>query len=98
MKTNRKPTSASTRSAAPISFRPKPEARRQLSAIEEALGVNSTEAILRAIAKLYEEVVRTKGTPYEAFEKAGLIGCAEGPPDLSSNYKQVLSELISRKV
>lgn len=46
----------------------------------------------------YEVTCKTTRSPYEAFEKAGLIGCIkDAPPDLSVNYKAYLAEGLAEK-
>ena len=35
--------------------------------------------------------------PFDALKKAGFIGCAPGPTDLSANYKKDLAASLARK-
>lgn len=47
---------------------------------------------------LVETPEPTQRTPLEVFEELGLVGCIEdGPPDLSTNYKPLISQYIEEK-
>jgi hypothetical protein len=50
-----------------------------------------------SMATLFEEVRRDRSAPYEAFSRAGLVGCAEGSSDLSENYKEAVVEILEGK-
>ncbi|MBV5261734.1 DUF2281 domain-containing protein [Synechococcus moorigangaii CMS01] len=39
----------------------------------------------------------TEKSLYEQFQENGLIGCFEDDPQLSTNYKQVLTESLEQK-
>lgn len=58
-----------------------------------------TSEIIKAAIDLYYERLRQETTvkPLQLLQQAGLIGCAEGEPDLSVNYKQYLTESLNEK-
>jgi hypothetical protein len=59
------------------------------------LGV--TDVVKRSIECYYEEVRRGASDAREILEQSGFVGCAEGDPNLSSDYKQALIESLGRK-
>jgi hypothetical protein len=58
-----------------------------------------TSEIMKVAINLYYERLRQETTvkPLQLLQQAGLIGCAEGEPDLSVNYKQYLTESLNEK-
>ena len=56
-----------------------------------------TDVIKRSIERYYEEVRRGGGDTQALLESSGFIGCAEGEPDLYSDYKRTLTDSLSRK-
>ncbi|MFN5387833.1 MAG: ribbon-helix-helix protein, CopG family [Pseudanabaena sp.] len=58
-----------------------------------------TSEIMKVAIDLYYERLRQETTvkPLQLLQQAGLIGCAEGEPDLSVNYKQYLTESLNEK-
>lgn len=58
-----------------------------------------TSEIMKVAIDLYYERLRqeTSVKPLQLLQQAGLIGCAEGEPDLSVNYKQYLTESLNEK-
>jgi hypothetical protein len=69
--------------------------RQELRQLQKETGMSVTEVIRESIHRLYlQESVATR-SPVESF--ADLIGCIEGPADLSTNYKAVLRESLLTK-
>jgi hypothetical protein len=58
-----------------------------------------TSEIMKVAIDLYYERLRQEMSvkPLQLLQQAGLIGCAEGEPDLSVNYKQYLTESLNEK-
>ncbi|ELS32762.1 MULTISPECIES: ribbon-helix-helix protein, CopG family [Pseudanabaena] len=57
-----------------------------------------TSEIMKAAIDLYYEKLRQESPkPLQLLQQAGLIGCAEGDPDLSVNYKQYLTDSLNEK-
>lgn len=68
---------------------------QELRQLQKETGMSVTEVIRESIHRLYlQESVETR-TPAESF--ADLIGCIDGPADLSSNYKGVLRDALLAK-
>lgn len=76
-----------------------------------ALPAEALQEVADAIARLRQKALPSEAeqvsddvtsemtrSPYEAFEKAGLIGCIkDAPPDLSVSYKAYLAEGLAEK-
>jgi len=74
------------------------ETARKLDDLMRAKKLNVTEALKRAIEALHRTVANERRpTPYEVALKVGLIGCAEGPEDLSTSSKRYLYEYLAKK-
>lgn len=60
---------------------------------------NTTSVLTFAIHNLYESIKEeeSKKSSLEMFEEKGLIGCFDGPSDLSTNYKNIISDVIKKK-
>lgn len=60
---------------------------------------NTTSVLTYAIHNLYETIKEEESqkSSLEMFEEKGLLGCFEGSPDLSTNYKNIISEVIDKK-
>lgn len=82
--------------------------REQLIEEIRTLPADALKEAVEAIAQLRDEIAerekaeqpseQTSSSPYEAFKKSGLIGCIkDGPPDLSTNYKEYITEYLEEK-
>lgn len=58
-----------------------------------------TSDIMKEAIDLYYEKLHQESPvkPLQLLRESGLIGCAEGDPDLSVNYKQYLTESLNEK-
>lgn len=71
-----------------------PETEQQLEQIARQQGISKTAWVRRLVEAAVIEA-RIAATPYELAEKLGLIGCIEdGPPDLASNARQHIRDLL----
>jgi len=89
-----------TRAAAPLRVNARFDApyRRKLELASRRLGLNVTDTLKAGLDKLVESLDAEAGVrPFEALRKAGFIGCAPGPADLSGSYKKYLSRSLARK-
>jgi hypothetical protein len=68
---------------------------RKLDYLRRRTGSTTTE-VLRASLEAYFEHVKHREGPKRLL--ADFIGCAEGPPDLSSTHKSKLTEPLATKV
>lgn len=50
-----------------------------------------------AIDQQYVQLQQHQETPSEIFQELGLIGCFEGDPNLSTNYKTVILDYLDEK-
>lgn len=67
---------------------------RKVRALRDRTGQSTTE-IVKASLESYYESVTGDASPETLLSE--LIGCAEGPADLSTTYKRRLTESIVRK-
>ena len=70
--------------------------KKKFSYITENTGANNSTVIKEAISHYYDLISEGKH-PARIFEKSGFIGCGEGGKDLSTNYKELLSEDLAKK-
>jgi len=74
------------------------ETARKLDELMRAKKLNVTAALKQAIDALHRALIdERRPTPYEVALKVGLIGCAEGPEDLSTNSKRYIYEYLAKK-
>jgi hypothetical protein len=74
-----------------------PEHAAQLAYIQKRSHLDPAAVINHSIEQEYAKLQATSPTALQIFEEAGLIGCLEGSPDLSVNYKSVISDYIEEK-
>jgi hypothetical protein len=84
------------REAVRVNARLDEELSRKVAYVREQTGESVTGVLKRAI-ELYYERVKQQRSPAEALRASGFIGCAEGPRDLSSRYKEELARSLGRK-
>ena len=89
--------SASTHKKKIVTLRMTSELDRMVSELEKALSTTKTEVITQAILDLYYRQLGRGSRFFESFEKAGLVGCFEGERNLSSRYKDTLTEELAKK-
>ncbi len=59
----------------------------------------STTAIVKeALAQYLESQAASPSSAKQIFHASGFIGCADGPEDLSTSYKEALVESLTAKV
>ncbi len=89
-----------TKNAAPlrVNARFDPAYRHKLVLAGRRLGLNVTDTLKAGLDRLVESLdARPAMRPYDAFRKAGFIGCIGGPGNLSVNYKKHLAASVARK-
>ena len=72
----------------------------QIEYLKRHLGdTNTTHILKEAVRHLYNDVKEQEAqkSPFELLEELNLIGCFEGEEDLSINYKNVLSQSLTKK-
>jgi hypothetical protein len=70
---------------------------RKLAYLQKARGLSATEVIQQAIDRYHEATTDERESPAEILSRAGFVGCADGPVDLSSRYKAGLSTSLQKK-
>ena len=80
-----------------ISARLSAATAEKLTRIIEATNSNMSEVLAQAIDRYFTEAVKRQAGGWKALEKSGFVGCAQGPADLSENYKNYLTESLSKK-
>ncbi|ACB00958.1 conserved hypothetical protein (plasmid) [Picosynechococcus sp. PCC 7002] len=69
----------------------------KINLIQQQTQQDISEILKKAIELYYQTLQIPQKTPLQILEESGLIGCFEDDPDLSSNYKQVLTESLAKK-
>jgi hypothetical protein len=69
----------------------------KLAYIQEHTHQNIAEILIQAIDLYYQQLQPIQKSPLEVLQEAGLVGCFEGSPDLSSHYKSTIHEYLDRK-
>jgi len=72
---------------------------QKLKTIQQTTHLNTTDIIKQALDLLYDKTEKTKLTGKEKNQKLlqMLAGTAEGPEDLSENYKEYLYQGLKEK-
>jgi hypothetical protein len=70
------------------------EVARKVRYLQARLGCSTTDLVIASLEAYYAQVAREE-EPARLLED--LIGCAEGPGDLSSTYKQVFADSLAAK-
>ena len=69
----------------------------QLTYIRAATGASVTDIIKRSLNLYYRQIKAETGEGVRKLLKSDFVGCAEGPEDLSGDYKRYLQESLSAK-
>jgi predicted DNA-binding protein len=80
-----------------INARLAPEVARKVAYLEKRTNMSTTEVVRESIDRYYAAVAEEKGAHAQALERAGFIGCARGPSDLSISYKNELGRSLRNK-
>lgn len=59
--------------------------------------LTTTEVIKKALSYYYEMKKRDNSTKIQQLLESNFIACGEGPEDLSENYKDYLTDSMSKK-
>lgn len=78
-----------------INARLDPALARRIDAVRRRTGKSVTQIVKESLER-YCDAVTDEASPYD--ELVELIACAEGPVDLSREYKEVLRLSLERKV
>ena len=70
---------------------------QQLEQIKKQEQITTTQVVKRALDHYFQHQKSKKQLKIEKLLISDFIGCAEGPADLSDNYKQKQSEALIEK-
>ncbi len=73
------------------------ELARKIEVLRRRLGASTTDVVRRSIEHLYRSEVEGGPSAAAIVEQSGLIGCADGPADLSTHYKRDLARTLRSK-
>lgn len=69
----------------------------KLRQLQSSLRIGASEVVKRALDLLHKEQCEGQGAKTKALLASDFVGCAEGPDDLSSRYKQHLAQALEDK-
>jgi predicted DNA-binding protein len=73
------------------------EVAQKVAYLEKRTNMSTTEVVRESIDRYYAALTEEQGASAQALERAGFVGCASGPADLSSSYKTKLGRSIGSK-
>ena len=69
----------------------------KLKQLQVSMQLSTSEIVERAIDLLHREQAERSRDKLDALLSSDFVGCAEGPEDLASNYKQYLTQSLEDK-
>lgn len=69
----------------------------KLAYIQQQTQESEIETIKHAIAFYYQYLQDQKRDPAFLLKQSGFIGCGDGDPNLSTNYKATLKTILNKK-
>ena len=85
------------RAANRINARLDDELARRVSLVRKRTRRSVSQIVQESLARYCDQELGEGGEPLAILKSAGFIGCADGPADLSSDYKQALTRSLRRK-
>jgi hypothetical protein len=73
------------------------EHAEKISYIRQQTNQDIIAILNQAIDLYYQQLQPSEKTPLEIFEELGLVGCIEGDPNLSTNYKPLIHQHLKEK-
>lgn len=73
------------------------ERAEKLKQLQSMTRLSASEIVKRAIDLLHRQQVRRSRETLDALLSSDFVGCAEGPEDLASRYKQFLTQGLQDK-
>lgn len=80
-----------------ISARLDPQTAKRLERLLQETGLGVTDLICSAITEYFDLHIKGERDKKESLRENNFIGCVDGPKDLSSSYKEVLTRSLSQK-
>jgi hypothetical protein len=81
-----------------INARLTPELARKVSYLRAETRKSTTEIVCESIDHYYETHARRGASMEAILMRTGFVGCADGPPDLSSSFKDDLTRSLDKKL
>ena len=69
----------------------------KLRQLQSSLRIGASEVVKRALDLLHKEQCEGHSAKTKALLASDFVGCADGPDDLSSRYKQHLAQALEDK-
>ena len=69
----------------------------KLSQLQSLTGLSTSDVLKRAIDCLHKEQMASVRDRLDSLLSSEFIGCAEGPPELASEYKQYFASDLAGK-
>jgi hypothetical protein len=70
---------------------------QKLATLRQRTSQSTTLVVCEAIERYHAAVTKAAASPAELFERAGFIGCVDGPGDLSVRYKDEFRLSLAKK-
>ena len=86
-----------TRSANRINARLDDELARRVDLVRKRKRRSVSQIVQESLVRYCDQELGEGGEPLAILKSAGFIGCADGPADLSSDYKRELGRSLRRK-
>jgi predicted transcriptional regulator len=80
-----------------LQIRLTPDLAAQLAYIEQHTHQDTETIIQNAIAQQYQQLQANSPNAFQLFEAAGLVGCIDGSPDLSTQYQSTITDYLANK-
>ena len=81
-----------------VTFRVDINTENKITRLEKMLGIGRTDLLIQAISDLYYSQLGSDKSALESFSESGLIGCIDGDPNLSRDYKDDVQEYVVDKL
>jgi hypothetical protein len=81
-----------------VNARIEPPLAKKLAYLKAKHGETTSAILKRAIEAYYEREAGGSSSPLELLERAGFVGCAAGPSNLSTSYKRELTKSLASKL
>jgi hypothetical protein len=80
-----------------INARLPPDVAQKVAYLERRRNKSTTQVVLESIEHYYLALTGEQGAAAERLEQAGFVGCAHGPANLSTAFKEDLARSIESK-
>ena len=70
---------------------------RKVGLVQKRTHRSLSQVVQESLTRYCDEELSEGGEPLSILKSAGFVGCADGPADLSSDYKKDLTRSLGRK-